>query len=999
MKSVVVLKVSRSRWLLFVVISCLALNLSVPRGNGQGGITYVYDELGRLIAVIDPAGDTARYSYDAVGNVLSISRYSSSTLSLINFTPTSGPIGASITIYGTAFSATASQNTVTFNGVTATVVSATTTKIVTTVPTGATTGLISVATTGSPVLSSSAFTVVASSGTPTITSFSPTVGIPGTAVTISGTNFQTPAVKNKTKFNITNAVVSSATDSSISTTVPSLSGSGKLSVSTPNGTATSTEDFFIPPTPNGPADVAFTGRMSSGNSQTVNFSTAGKIAMFLFEATAGQRAAVKVTSSSITSTQVSFLSPNGTVSSWTYIGSTGFLDTPLLATNGTHAIVLDPNSTYTGSITFTLYILNDVTGSMTPSGSSVTLTTTVPGQNGRYLFTGTANQRVSLKVSGVSLSGGGNFATVSIKNPNGLTLVSQPFNANIFVDTQVLPANGTYMILVDPADSTLATATLTLYDVPPDHNAGTVSAQLGTFGTGIGMMMSTPGQNAFITLQLTVGQRLSLNLTGATFSGGTNYYTLYLKKPDGAMLISQLYFGNNYVDVFTVPADGTYLLLIDPSDGTVGNLTVKVNDVPADSTGTITPGGSSQTVTNTAMGQNGVRTFSGTANQRVSINVSSVSYTGGTYNYATVALKKPDGSTLTSAVVQSGSGGFIDTQTLPTTGTYSIFVDPWDTGVGSLTLTLNDVPGDATGTITVGGSPLSLTTTVPGQNANGTFDGTTDHQVSVAITNNTMGAVTVSLLRPNGSLLTSTTLSSASFTLTTQTLTSTGTHSIKIDPSGTNTGSISVGVTDLSSSTATLTADYQFQNTRNSSVGTAPALADLGTNSFSTATVDGTSTTVLNFSQNDGLSLATSGVMPNSSYTIVMLFSFQSTSNYRRIADFKNGGSDNGLYQQSGHLYFYPSGYGSSVSIAANTYVQVVITRDATGTITGYVDGTQQFQFSDSSSIGVIDSNNTLRFFRDDNSASEGSAGSVARIRIYDGALSATQVAALSRLP
>src|SRR5205814_10073064 len=100
-------------------------------------------------------------------------------------------------------------------------------------------------------------------------------------------------------------------------------------------------------------------------------------------------------------------------------------------------------------------------------------------------------------------------------------------------------------------------------------------------------------------------------------------------------------------------------------------------------------------------------------------------------------------------------GGYIDAQTLPATGTYAIRVDPWDTTVGSVTLTLYDVPADATGTITVGTSAVTLTTTVPGQNAKPTFSGTANQQVSVALTSNTMGAVTVSLLKPDGTSLTS----------------------------------------------------------------------------------------------------------------------------------------------------------------------------------------------------------------------------------------------------
>src|SRR6202008_2008892 len=116
---------------------------------------YVYDDLGRLVAVIDPAGDTAVYEYDAVGNLLSISRFSSSVVSIIHFSPHRGQVGAQVTIYGTSFSTTASQNAVTFNGVSATVISATATQILANVPTGATTGPIAVTSPSGSATSSS----------------------------------------------------------------------------------------------------------------------------------------------------------------------------------------------------------------------------------------------------------------------------------------------------------------------------------------------------------------------------------------------------------------------------------------------------------------------------------------------------------------------------------------------------------------------------------------------------------------------------------------------------------------------------------------------------------------------------------------------------------------------------------------------------------------------------------------------------------------------------
>ena len=100
--------------------------------------------------------------------------------------PTSGAVGASVTITGTNFGSTQGTSTVTFNGTTATTITSwSATSIVATVPTGATTGNVVVNASG--VNSNGvSFTVVAS---PSITSLSPTSGAVGASVTITGTNF------------------------------------------------------------------------------------------------------------------------------------------------------------------------------------------------------------------------------------------------------------------------------------------------------------------------------------------------------------------------------------------------------------------------------------------------------------------------------------------------------------------------------------------------------------------------------------------------------------------------------------------------------------------------------------------------------------------------------------------------------------------------------------------------------------------------------------------
>ncbi|HMJ92183.1 MAG TPA: Ig-like domain-containing protein, partial [Candidatus Acidoferrum sp.] len=95
----------------------------------------------------------------------------------------------------------------------------------------------------------------------------------------------------------------------------------------------------------------------------------------------------------------------------------------------------------------------------------------------------------------------------------------------------------------------------------------------------------------------------------------------------------------------------------------------------------------------------------------------------------------------------------------------------------------------------------------------------------------------------------------------------------------------------------TAQADYQFQNNLATSVGTAPALVNVGPNQFTTEIVDGQSRTVLRFAPNNGLTLSpATTVISSTVYTIAMLFSFDDVSSWSRILDFKNGATDFGLY-------------------------------------------------------------------------------------------------------
>ena len=85
----------RKRWLrtfaaLVFAIACTAASLSVT-AQQQGSTTrYVYDENGRLHAVISPMGEAVVYEYDAAGNITSIQRLAADALALFGFSPHEG---------------------------------------------------------------------------------------------------------------------------------------------------------------------------------------------------------------------------------------------------------------------------------------------------------------------------------------------------------------------------------------------------------------------------------------------------------------------------------------------------------------------------------------------------------------------------------------------------------------------------------------------------------------------------------------------------------------------------------------------------------------------------------------------------------------------------------------------------------------------------------------------------------------------------------------------
>jgi RHS repeat-associated protein len=96
-----------------------------------------------------------------------------------------------------------------------------------------------------PIRTPGTATLTLTPGIPMITEFTPLSGPMGTVVTITGTSFHNVAAENQVKFNGKPAIVASATETSLITTVPQGATTGPVTVTTAQGTGTSAQAFSV----------------------------------------------------------------------------------------------------------------------------------------------------------------------------------------------------------------------------------------------------------------------------------------------------------------------------------------------------------------------------------------------------------------------------------------------------------------------------------------------------------------------------------------------------------------------------------------------------------------------------------------------------------------------------------------------------------------------------------------------------------------------------------
>jgi hypothetical protein len=244
--------------------------------------------------------------------------------------------------------------------------------------------------------------------------------------------------------------------------------------------------------------------------------------------------------------------------------------------------------------------------------------------------------------------------------------------------------------------------------------------------------------------------------------------------------------GVGYIDRTELPADGQYAVALANRAGTTGRAMVRVY-VSQDGTGAIQPNGAAISTVIQQPGAIATYTFTGTAGQRVFVDVPSSTLP---HQCSPLELRDPTDRILATGCVINGVGD-IEGTVLPTTGTYTVLVDPNDRTIGAVELRLY-AAADQTAPITVNGPPVVATIGQPGLVVRYQFTGTAGAAVTVDATESTLPdqCSPIELRGPADTILASACVINGVGDTRPTVLPTTGTYTVVVDPSGAATGTV-----------------------------------------------------------------------------------------------------------------------------------------------------------------------------------------------------------------
>lgn len=202
-------------------------------------------------------------------------------------------------------------------------------------------------------------------------------------------------------------------------------------------------------------------------------------------------------------------------------------------------------------------------------GSSWLMKVVTPGEVATATFEGKADEKVFLKIinSTIPYQCGG----LGIKDPEGNVIGTGCISKeDSFVDTTILPVDGTYTIFIDPVEQNIGQATVQL--IKPKNFVSAIKA-----GSPVKVQLTKPGSIAELHFDGKADQKIFIEFSASTLKqcGGVSLVT-----PDGNPIAGSACLSNGTESLdkegILLPSTGRYTIRIEPVDATTGEVTVKV---------------------------------------------------------------------------------------------------------------------------------------------------------------------------------------------------------------------------------------------------------------------------------------------------------------------------------------------------------------------------------------------------------------------------------------
>jgi len=507
---------------------------------------------------------------------------------------------------------------------------------------------------------------------------------------------------------------------------------------------------------------------------------------------------------------------------------------------------------------------------------------------------------VSVPVGAVITIYGGGFSTTPSNNV-------VKFNGTV---ATVSTGTSTTLTVTVPAGATTGKISITNANGSATSLTDFVVSSLALNGAPTFLNLAA-NQVTKLTFSGTAGDGMGLGLTNVSTAPQGGTVTVNVLKPDGSTLVTcGISTAKGGCLLPYLPVTGTYSVTL-----TAGINAASLNlALSADVVAALALNGAPVLTTSAKFGQAVTYSFSGTAGQQYE----NIWLSGDTFQGITAFIVyRPDGAQLVSTSISyssgAGSSGALVLPSIPITGTYKLRVMPANGATGSVSAALTQ---DVTGALAIDGVSTAVNL-VSNQSGRYSFNGTAGAALGIGYsglsTTPAGGTVSIAINKPDGSLLTTCSASTANGGCVLSPLPVSGTYTVKV----------------TSVNTATLNLQLSSDATANLSVnGPAAAVTIVKVGQAATYSFSGTA------GQNLNLILSNDTILGN---TYFYVYKPDGTSlNYTSVSYSSGAGTGGNL-----SLGSLPASGTYTVRVmpsnGATGSITAALTQDVAGTLT--VDG------------------------------------------------------------